>query len=394
MRDGSRFTTIRERLGLPGMAVAAAALSLCAAGIVLCASVDSTEDKPTGYAMKQAARLLAAAPICMIVFLLKPRWIRVNAYIVYIFSVALLGAVLFVGPVVNGARRWIGYGSYRFQPSDLAKISLCLVLAGLLSGKERATNGWRVLLAIILTLVPMALIVKEPDLGTALNLVPILVAALLVSGARRAHLIMFAGAGAAALFILLITGLHGYQRERVDTWWRQNDLTRAEKLAQGYHLHRSKIAIGSGGVLGYGFGEGPQNKNDLLPERHTDFAFSVICEEGGFGGAIVILILELAIPAGLFIMSMRIRDAFSRTAIVCIGAQVGAQAIVNMGVATGAFPTTGIALPLVSFGGTSAIVTLAGLSIALQLAARAEPVLSGEDFDPSEEATAFDRPRR
>ncbi|MBI3820157.1 MAG: rod shape-determining protein RodA [Planctomycetes bacterium] len=394
MPPPSRFHAVRERLGVPGAVVAIAAFLLCIAGLLLCASVDATEDKGTGYALKQGVRLFAAIPVCGFVFFVKPRWIRANAIIIYTLSVVLLALVLFVGPVINGARRWIGFGSFRFQPSDLAKIAVCLMLAGVLAGKERARNGWRVLLAIVLVLVPAALIVKEPDLGTALNLAPILVAALLVSGARRLHLLLFAGAAAAGLAILIIVGLHGYQKERIDTWWRQNELTRSEKLAQGYHLHRSKIAIGSGGFWGYGFAEGPQNKNDLLPERHTDFAFSVICEEFGFVGGIIILILESCIPFGLIILSMRIRDAFARTAIICIATQTGMQAIVNMGVATGAFPTTGIALPLVSYGGTSAMVTLASLAAALQLAASAEPALAAEAFGPGEEATALDRPRR
>lgn len=394
MPSQSPFQLLRDRLGFSGMVVAAATIALCVIGTLVCLSVDSTEDHATGYAAKQFVKFLIAIPICATIFFVNPRWIRANAGIVFVISILLLIAVLFVGPVINGARRWIGFGSLRFQPSDIAKLSLCLVLAGLLAGRERATNGWRVLLAIICTLVPMALIIKEPDLGTALNFVPILLAALLASGARRSHIILLILAGLAGLGALGFIGLHGYQKERIETWWRQGDLTRAEKLLQGYHLHRSKIAIGSGGLLGYGFGEGPQNRNDLLPERHTDFAFAVICEEGGFAGASIVIFLEMLIPAGLFIMSLRVRDAFARTSIVCIGTQVGAQAIVNMGVATGAFPTTGIALPLVSYGGTSAIITLVGISTAVQLATRAAPVLAGEAFDPSEEATSFDRPRR
>lgn len=339
-------------------------------------------------------RLALAAPICLVIAWIRPRWIRWNGIVVYFASVALLAMVLLYGSVIKGARRWIGIGEYRFQPSDLAKIALCVALGHWLSSRDRAKSGWGVVVAVLLTIVPFGLILKEPDLGTALSLIPILVASLLAAGVKSRHFVILMLIAVAGLAVQGIVGLHGYQRNRVETWWRQNVLTRSEKLGQGYHLHRSKVAIGSGGIFGYGFGEGPQNKNDLLPERHTDFAFSVICEEAGFAGAIAIILLEWLIPTCLFIIAFRVRDAFVRITIVGIGAQIGAQAIINMGVTTGAFPTTGIALPLVSYGGTSAVVTLASIAIALQLALRQEPVLAGEAFSPDEEATAFDRPRR
>jgi rod shape determining protein RodA len=390
----SPFLAIRSRLGAWGALVAMAALALCAAGIALCASVDSTEEKSDGLAFKQLTKMVMALPLCAGLFVLKPRWIRANAYLLYLVSVVLLAIVLFAGPVINGARRWIGPAGFRFQPSDLAKIALCLALARFLSIRPRTTSAWGVAFVTLLTAIPVALIIKEPDLGTAISLIPVLAASLFVAGVRRSHLIVLFMIGAMGCAAFLSVGLHGYQRERVETWWRQNDLTRTEKLTQGYHLHRSKIAIGSGGLLGYGFGEGPQNRNDLLPERHTDFAFSVISEEFGFVGASSILALELLIPTGLLMIAMRLREPFARTAVVSIGAQLGSQALINIGVATGAFPTTGLALPLVSFGGTSAVVTLVSISVALHLAAHAEPVFAGDLFEPGEEATAFDRPRR
>jgi rod shape determining protein RodA len=238
------------------------------------------------------------------------------------------------------------------------------------------------------------LIVKQPDLGTALSLAPVFVATLYVAGAKSKHLTWVLVAALVALGLYTAVGLHGYQNERVQVWWKQDSLTRTEKLAEGYHLHRSKIAIGSGGVFGYGFAEGPQNKNDLLPERHTDFVFSVFSEEWGFVGASLLLALELALPVGLLWLSMRVRDPFARNAIVAIGAQVGAQALVNMGVATGTFPTTGISLPLVSHGGSSVIVTLVSLTIALMLAAKAEPSLAADAFEEEEERTWLYRRRR
>ncbi|MFN0206730.1 MAG: FtsW/RodA/SpoVE family cell cycle protein [Planctomycetota bacterium] len=394
MPPETSFALVRSRLGAFGAMVIISALLLCGIGIVMCASVDSTADKPEGLAWKQASRLLIALPACIAVFIVKPRWIRANAYLLYLFSAALLVAVLFVGPVINGARRWIGIGGFRFQASDLAKIALCLTLARFLSIRSRVTSAWGVAAVLMMVAVPAALILKEPDLGTALSLMPVLVASLLAAGVKRSHLIILSVIVAICLAALAFKGLHGYQRERIDTWWRQSELTRTEKLAQGYHLHRSKIAIGSGGFAGYGYGEGPQNKNDLLPERHTDFAFSVISEEYGFAGAVTVLLLELMIPIGLFMIALRVREPFARIAIVTIGTQIGSQALINIGVATGVFPTTGLALPLVSLGGTSAVVTLVSISTALHLAAHAEPVFAGDLFEPGEEATAFDRPRR
>jgi rod shape determining protein RodA len=389
----SRWQLYRERLGIPGAVVAIAAIALCCIGLGVAASVDATTERSMRLFAKQAIRLLAAVPICGLVVFTRPRWIRRNAYVLYGVSLVLLAAVLAVGPVVNGARRWLGIGDFRFQPSDLAKLALCLALARFLALRARAENPWRLGAAIAFACVPAALILKEPDLGTALTFVPILGSVVLVAGARRKHLAFLGAALLASIVLLAIFGLHNYQAERVRTWWHQNDLTRAEKLAEGYHLHRSKIAIGSGGVLGYGFADGPQNSNDLLPERHTDFAFSVLSEEWGFVGSVTVLLLELAIPLGLLWIARRVREPFARLSIVGIGSQIGAQALVNLGVATGAFPTTGIALPLVSYGGSSAVMTLLSIAVALQLAARAEPVLAAEAFEESEEATSLMRPR-
>lgn len=389
----SRLRTYRDRLGPPGLVVAAAALLLSLLGLVVVASVDLTSEGAESFASKQANRLLLAIPLVSLVFLARPRWIRANAYPLYALSATLLAAVFVWGPTINGARRWLRVAGQQFQPSDLAKLALCLALARLLERRSRATRVSGLALAVALTAVPFILVLKEPDLGTALNFVPILAATLWVAGAQRKHLLAIAGLALVGGAWLVAFGLHGYQQDRVKSWWHQNELTRAEKLAEGYHLHRSKIAIGSGGLFGYGFGEGPQNRNDLLPERHTDFAFAVLSEEWGFAGATLVLVLELAIPLGLLALGSRVRDRFARVAIVAIAAQVGSQALVNLGVATGAFPTTGIALPLVSYGGTSAIMTLVSLAVALQLAARAEPVLAAEEFEASELESAL-QPRR
>lgn len=391
MTRSTGFGLYRERLGLPGAVAVAATLLLCAVGVVVAASIDDATDGAGGSTVKHLARIAVALPACAIVLAGRPGWIRSQAYAFYGVVAALLVLVLVAGPVVNGARRWIGPNAWRFQPSELAKLALCLTLARYLALRSRAATFRGVLAASVLTGIPAVLIAKEPDLGTALILVPVLFGTLFVAGARPRHLALVAAAGILLFGLYATFFLHGYQSDRIRVWWRQDSLTRGEKLAEGYHLHRSKIAIGSGGVLGHGFGEGPQNRLDLLPERHTDFVFSVFCEEFGFAGGAAVLFLEVLVPLSLLGLAVRVRDPFARNAIVAIGIQLGSQAIVNMGVATGTLPTTGIALPLVSYGGTSLIVTLVSIAIALQFAAKAEPELAADAFEAAEEETSLAR---
>ncbi len=387
-----RWRLLRLRLGTPALVVVAAAALLCMVGLVVSSSVDAAADRPPTLALQQGLRLLVALPVCAVAFFLRPRFVRANAYAFYALCLALLVAVLFVGPVINGARRWLVLTSaLRFQPSDFAKLAVCLALARFCSIRSRVESLRGVCVALAIAAVPALLVLKEPDLGTALNILPIALVVLLAAGMRRSHLAIVIALLLAAVAAYAIFGLHGYQRERVETWIKQDSLTPAEKQGQGYHLHRSKLAIGSGGLTGYGWSEGPQNQRDLLPERHTDFAFSVIAEEWGFLGALLVLALQLTLPAGLLLLSLRVREPFARLGVVAIAAQVGFQAFVNIGVAMGALPTTGIALPLVSYGGSSAVVTLTSLALALDLAAHAEPVLSGDSFEPEEEETLLDR---
>ncbi|HKE00802.1 MAG TPA: FtsW/RodA/SpoVE family cell cycle protein [Planctomycetota bacterium] len=388
----ARVRLLRERLGLPAFVVAVAAVALCAVGLAMAASVGVHSERLEGIAGAQATRLILAVPIVAAAFWIRPRWVRANAYAFYALAVFGLVVVLAFGRVVNGSRRWLDLpAGLKLQPSDFAKLALALALARFLAARPRARTWGGIAAVLALTALPMLLTLGEPDLGTALVFVPVAAASLDVAGASRRRLAALALAAALVATPLAAFGLRGYQLQRIETWWRQDNLSPSEKLAEGYHLERSKIAIGTGGIFGQGLGEGPQNRNDLLPERHTDFILSVVAEELGLVGALAVLALELALPLGCLVIALRVREPFARIGIVGIAAQLGAQSVVNIGVATGTLPTTGIALPLVSYGGSSALVTLAGIALALNLAAHAEPVLSGECFEAAEEATRLHR---
>lgn len=392
MKLTERLAIARERLGAPAIVVLMAATALACIGLVVCASVDYASEKASSYFTLQAGRLALGVPACLVAFWIRPRWLRAQAYGFYVACAAMLIAVLLFGRVVNGSRRWLEIGGFlRFQPSDLAKLAASLAIARICAIRARAESFGGVFCALAAAAVPAALILKEPDLGTAIVFIPSALAILAIAGAKRSHLLIVGALLVTGATLLLLYGLHGYQRDRIEMWLRQSSMTASEKQAQGYHLHRSMVAIGSGGLFGHGWAEGPQNQRDLLPERHTDFAFAVIAEEFGLAGALIVLFLEAALPAGLLILAFRVRESFSRLAIVGIAVQIGTQALVNMGVATGVFPTTGIALPLISYGGTSAIVTLVSIAIALNLAGHAEPVLAQEMFSPEEEETLLDR---
>ncbi len=278
-------------------------------------------------------------------------------------AIFLLLAVLVphVGIVVNHARRWLGHGQIRFQPSELAKLALVLYLARVLAGslkiKRSPKEGLLPPLAVIGILA--ALIAKEPDLGTALVLSVTGLVMLYLAGARPAHI----GAilGAAAVAVTLFIALEPYRARRITAFLDP----KADQYNTGYQVWHALIALGSGGVGGMGLGEGREKL--FIPEPRTDFIFPVIAEEWGLLGTLVLVSLFLFVAARGFAIAYRTRDPFGALLAAGITTLISVQALINMAVATASIPDTGVPLPFISYGGSSLVLMLAGIGILLNI---------------------------
>lgn len=270
------------------------------------------------------------------------------------------------GHAAKGAVRWLDFGPLRFQPSEIMKLSLVLYLAVFLSERQRLMGSFRrgFLPPIGMMAAACLLILKQPDLGTALTIVGTTFVMLWAAGTKISHL---ATVGAAAVGLVVVAIISApYRMERVlsylDPW--------QDALGDGFQAVQSQLAIGSGGLIGVGL-SASKAKEFYLPERHTDFIFAIICEETGFiGGMVIIALFLFLIWRGLKV-AQSCPDVFSSLLAVGITAMVGFQAILNLGVVTGALPVTGVTLPLISYGGSSLIFTLAGIGLLLNVSRRA-----------------------
>jgi rod shape determining protein RodA len=276
------------------------------------------------------------------------------SYVLYGAVILLLIAVLLEGRLVMGARRWLTVGPLNFQPSELAKIAVMLALARYFhddAGKERRREGYGmkgIALPAALTLLPAALVLREPDLGTALVVVAVGFTMIVFAGVRWKTLALVAGVGLASAF-LAWPHLKPYQRRRVETFLNPA----GDALGAGYHANQSMIAVGSGQGLGKGWGQGTQTLLSFLPEQHTDFIFSVWAEEHGFVGCVLLLLLYYALVASALTIAGNARDHFGRMVAVGATAMLFWHAFVNMGMVTGLLPVVGVTLPLMSYGGSS-----------------------------------------
>lgn len=304
-------------------------------------------------ALKQVFWMLIGVGVMLATIRFPYRFLQDWAWPLYGGVLFLLVAVLFM-PSHLGARRWIDLGFFSLQPSELAKVSVIIVLAYLLKSRNIAKEGLgAAVLPVLATAVPMLLILKEPDLGTGLLLVPVLLAMLYVCAFRmRWILILFGAAAAAAPF--LYGHLKDYQKLRILNFLNPD----RDPLGSGYNIIQSKIAIGSGGFWGKGLMEGSQTQLRFLPERHTDFIFSVIGEEGGFiACAFVIVALALVMHRG-YQIAQDCPGRFGRLLAVGITTLLAAQAIINISMTMGLVPVVGMPLFFVSYGGSSIVAKM------------------------------------
>ncbi len=289
-------------------------------------------------------------------------------YPFYALIIVLLLLVLFVGNSAGGAQRWINLGFFKLQPSELAKLMLVVTLASYYSRKDD-DEGYglkEMMTPVLLTLLPFLLILKQPDLGTALMLGIIFVSMTVFAKVRWqvyvTGLILGSGAGVFAWFYLL----RPYQKRRIETLLDPSK----DPMGQGYQILQSKIAVGSGGVSGQGYLEGTQGHLHFLPERHTDFAFSVWGEEWGFAGSVFFLGVYFSMLFWGLYAAMTARDRFGVFLSFGVVMLIFWQAVINLLMILGFLPVVGIPLPLVSYGGSSLLTTLLALGLLMNVRMR------------------------
>ena len=351
-----------ERLARPvDTLLMAAAIALVGVGLV---TLFSATEQNFARVTSQAAALGFALVLMWIVANVSPQQLARIALPLYAVSILLLVAVAVGGTMVNGARRWLNLGVGRFQPSELMKIALPLMLAWYFQKREARINLGDFLVAAILIVVPVWLIEREPDLGTALMIGACGFYVLYLAGLSwKIMAVLFLAAAAAVP--LVWPHLHGYRQERILTFL---DPSR-DPLGAGYHSSQASIALGSGGVIGKGWLNGTQTHLDFLPERHTDFIFAVFGEEFGLVGCVWLTILYMLLIGRAMMITANASTMFARLVAGAVTLMFFTYAFVNMGMVSGVLPVVGVPLPLVSYGGTALISLFIGLGLLMSVQA-------------------------
>lgn len=274
-------------------------------------------------------------------------------------GVGLLVAVLYMGSGAKGAQRWLSLGGVRFQPSEIMKLAVPLMLSWYLAGRVLPPRFMNVILALVLLALPSVLIVLQPDLGTSLLIISSGLFVLFLSGIGWRYLFGAIVMVVASAWPAWVYVLKDYQKQRVLTLLNPE----RDKLGAGWNIIQSKTAIGSGGWEGKGWLNGTQSQLDFLPESHTDFIIAVLAEEFGLRGVLVLLGLYLLILLRGFWIAMHAQDSYSRLVAGALTMTFFVYVFVNMGMVSGLLPVVGVPLPLVSAGGTSILTLMAGFGI-------------------------------
>jgi rod shape determining protein RodA len=289
------------------------------------------------------------------------------AYPFFLVCLVLLGAVLKLGAVAHGSQRWMCFGYFCIQPSEMVKVALIVVLAKHFSETERA-GSYRVrdlLRPLVVTALPFALIIYQPDLGTAMMLLMISFSVIMFANRNwNSVLILLSAAVLSAPFFWL--SLQGYQKRRIIAFLRPD----LDPLGAAYHVTQSKIAIGSGLFWGKGFLKGTQTRLHFLPQQHTDFSFSVLAEEWGFMGSAVVLFLYLFLILWCLNIARSSKDKFGTLIVVGVAASLFWHLTVNVSMVTGLLPVVGIPLVLFSYGGSSVISMMAAMGLVMNVSMR------------------------
>lgn len=311
---------------------------------------------------RQLVRLGVAFAGLLLLAQIPPHHLRRYTPLLYGIGILLLTAVLVMGEVGKGAQRWLDLGFFRFQPSEMLKLTTPMMIAWYLAERPLPPNWKHLFFATLFILIPTLLIARQPDLGTSLLVASSGAAALFLAGIRW-RILLTIGACLGGLLPVLWHFMRDYQKQRVLTLLNPEN----DPLGAGYHIIQSKIAIGSGGLYGKGWLNGTQSHLEFLPERSTDFIFAVFAEEFGLVGCISLLVLYLLIFSRCIYISIKAQDTFSRLLAGALGMTFFIYVFVNIGMVIGILPVVGVPLPLVSYGGTSMVTLLASFGILMSI---------------------------
>jgi rod shape determining protein RodA len=352
------------------ISLAIATLALAVFGLLMVFSatrgpVENGELGDTSFLVKQAAFYGAGIGVMVLVCVLDYRIWRRLAPLVYVGTLVVLALVLSpVGDESKGTQAWFQFGSFQFQPSEVGKVGLIVALGAYLALRNGELRWRHLVVALVIAGVPMALILLQPDLGTALVFMAITTGMLLVGGARPRHILVVTLVGLVGVFVILNSDvLAEYQKDRLTGFVDP----KADVQGDTWNQNQSLIAIGAGGVTGQGLFEGPQTRSGQVPEQQTDFIFTVVGEELGFAGAAAVLILYGFILWRLWRIAHLSRDPFGTLLCVGVMAMLMFQVFQSVGMTVGIMPVTGIPLPLMSYGGSSSLASFAALGLAMSV---------------------------
>ncbi len=329
-----------------------------------CVILYSASDMDKHMVMHQLAHIGLAWAVLIAIAQVPPQQLKQWAPLLYALGIILLLAVLFVGHVDNGARRWLNLGGFHLQPSELMKLFTPMMLAFHFDQIKRIPSARDNIIACILIAIPTVLTMKQPDLGTAIIIASSALWVFFLSGLSRRTLLFASGASIVAIPFSWHF-LHSYQKARIMTFLNPE----TDPLGNGYHIIQSKIAIGSGGFLGKGWLHGTQSHLNFLPEHTTDFIFSVFSEEWGLIGSILLIALFFAIFYRCMVTAQHQKDHFSRLLCAALATSFLFAALVNMGMVTGLLPVVGVPLPFISYGGSVMLSQAASFAMIMSMRA-------------------------
>ncbi|MBL4830969.1 MAG: rod shape-determining protein RodA [Aliivibrio sp.] len=312
---------------------------------------------------RQVMRIGIALVVMLILAQIPPKTYEGAAPYLFFIGIILLLGVLFFGESSKGAQRWLNLGFIRFQPSELLKLAVPLMVAHYIGSKPLPPTLKTLFAALIMVFIPTILIAKQPDLGTSILIAASGVFVIFLAGISWKIISFSAVAVGGFIPILWFFLMRDYQKIRVKTLFDPE----SDPLGAGYHIIQSKIAIGSGGLLGKGWLHGTQSQLEFIPERHTDFIFAVIAEEWGLIGVTMLLALYLFIICRGLILASQAQTAFGRMMAGSIVLSFFVYVFVNIGMVSGILPVVGVPLPLISYGGTSMVTLMAGFGILMSI---------------------------
>ena len=408
----------------PGAAIAICMVVLCGVGV---ASIYATEHAGAAWpinTLKQVLFMLAGVGIGLAVMQIGYQNVARCAYPLFVIAVVLLIPLMiakFTGwefgglvPGRRGAHRWMRLPGFQLQPSEFMKIAYVLALAQYLRYRKNCRTLYGVTVPIVLSVVPMLLILLEPDLGTVLLMIPVLVILLFAAGGRKRHLMLLAGV--AFLAAPLVWGhLADYQRLRITGLLLQSETLRDRIIAHperyrhictkrqalewevgsGMQLVRSKAALGSGGLIGEGWGQGTYVEYNFLPDRHNDFVFALVGHQWGFVGCVLVLVGYAVMIIAVAEIASATVEPFGRLLAVGVLSLIATQVVINIGMTAGLMPITGMTLPFVSYGGSSLLTSFVAAALVISVAQHRPFMLAKKPFEytgPPEPPVPRDRP--